>query len=153
METGEIVTQLDGGRRLAYNFPSRPSLEKARQGNALLKIFISIIQIVTCLSLTVLLAVQTDEADQGGGGVMGIGASSGRTSSNVDMKVGAERILKPLTAWSAFAVIASSILNAIPNPTMFHALLVLGIYVVAMLFGGKGVESCYRRLRTLISDS
>lgn len=103
----------------------------------MLKIFISIIQIVTCLSLVVLLAVQTDKAEQGGGGVMGLGASSGRTAGNVDMAVGAERILKPLTAWSAFGVLASSILNAIPNPTLFQIVLVFGIYIVAMLFGGK----------------
>jgi protein translocase SecG subunit len=137
MKSLRIVTQLDARRRLSYNFPSRRAVERAQQGNALLKIFISIIQIVACLLLVVLMAIQTDKAEQGGGGVMGLGASSGRTSGNVNMAVGAERILKPLTGWAAFGILASSILNAIPNPTAIHCALVFGVYIVLMLFGNK----------------
>jgi protein translocase SecG subunit len=100
-----------------------------------LNIFITVIQVITALLLVVLLAVQTDKADQSGGGVMGLGAAGGRTSSNIDMPVGAERILKPLTVWVAMGFLASSVLNAIPAPTWIHFVAVLAIYLLAMIFG------------------
>jgi preprotein translocase subunit SecG len=97
------------------------------------------VQVVTTLVLVVLMAVQTDKAEQGGGGVMGLGAASGRTSGNINLPVGAERILKPLTVWIAFGFIASSILNAIPENrlSISHVLIVLAIYLVGMLFGNR----------------
>jgi protein translocase SecG subunit len=100
---------------------------------------ITIVQIVTALILVVLMAVQTDKAEQGGGGVMGLGAAGGRTSGNVNMAVGAERILKPLTVWSAFGFIASSILSAIPADKLqaVHVLGVLVLYLVGMIVGPK----------------
>jgi protein translocase SecG subunit len=100
-----------------------------------LGIFITVIQIITALVLIVLLAVQTDKADQSGGGVMGLGAAGGRTSSNIDLPVGAERILKPLTVWVAMGFLASSVLNAIPQPTWVHFIGVLAVYLLAMIFG------------------
>jgi preprotein translocase subunit SecG len=109
------------------------------RGNSLLHALISIVQVVTTLVLVVLMAVQTDKAEQGGGGVMGLGAASGRTSGNINLPVGAERILKPLTAWAAFGFLASSILNAIPDKvlTIGHVLVVLVIYIIGMLFAGR----------------
>ena len=102
-----------------------------------MEIVISVVQIITALLLIVLLAIQTDKAEQSGGGVMGLGATGGRTSSNIDLPVGVERILKPLTAWTAIGLLASSVLNAIPDDvlTFVHVLVVLVIYVLAMLFG------------------
>ena len=85
--------------------------------------------------LVVLLAIQTDKAEQSGGGVMGLGATGGRTSSNIDLPVGMERILKPLTTWTAMGFLASSMLNAIPNVTIIHFIVVLAVYVLAMIFG------------------
>ncbi len=101
----------------------------------MLKIFISIIQIVSCLTLVVLMAIQTDKAEQGGGGVMGLGAAGGRTSGNINLPVGAERILKPLTVWTAIGFLASSILNAIPKVTFVHVLVIFAVYLLGMLFG------------------
>jgi preprotein translocase subunit SecG len=105
----------------------------------LLQWFVLFLQIVSTLLLVVLMAVQTDKAEQGGGGVMGLGAASGRTSGNINLPVGAERILKPLTAWAAFGFLASSILNAIPDKvlTIGHVLVVLVIYIIGMLFAGR----------------
>lgn len=101
----------------------------------MLDTLIFIVQVVTALVLVVLMAVQTDKAEQGGGGVMGLGAAGGRTSGNINLPVGAERILKPLTVWTAMGFLASSILNAIPKPTFVHVLAVLAVYVLGMLFG------------------
>ena len=100
-----------------------------------MNIFITVIQVIAALLLVVLLAIQTDKADQSGGGVMGLGATGGRTSSNIDLPVGAERILKPLTVWTAMGFLASSILNAIPQPTWVHFIAVLAVYLLAMIFG------------------
>lgn len=105
----------------------------------MLQWFILFLQVVSTLLLIVLMAVQTDKAEQGGGGVMGLGAASGRTSGNINLPVGAERILKPLTAWAAFGFLASSILNAIPDNVLNigHVLVVMVIYIIGMLFAGR----------------
>ncbi len=97
--------------------------------------FVSILQIVTALALVILLAVQTSKAEQGG--VMGLGAAGGRGAGEIDMLVGAERILKPLTRWMAVGFLASSMLSAIERVTIVHFLVVLVLYIVAMLFGNR----------------
>jgi protein translocase SecG subunit len=102
----------------------------------LLHTFIFIVQVLTALLLVFLMAIQTDKAEQGGGGVMGIGAAGGRSSSNINLPVGAERILKPLTTWTALGFLASSLLNALPKVTFIHVLAIAGIYVLLMIFGG-----------------
>jgi len=81
------------------------------------------------------MAIQTDKAEQGG--VMGIGAAGGRTSGSIDMPVGMERILKPLTKWIGIGFLFASILSAIPADkiTVVHFLVTLVIYVFAMLYG------------------
>jgi len=114
----------------------------------MMSMLIFVVQMVLAIALVVLMAVQTDKAQQGGGGVMGLGAASGRTSGNIDMAVGAERILKPLTKWVAIGFLASCILNAIPadklNP--YHVLAVVGIYLVLMLFGNRVWSAITRSL-------
>jgi preprotein translocase subunit SecG len=94
---------------------------------------ILLLQIVAALALIALLAVQTSKAEQGG--VMGIGASGGRGAGEIDMLVGPERILKPLTKWIAIGFLALSFLKAIPNANFVHFIVVLLIYVGAMLYG------------------
>ncbi len=96
-----------------------------------------VLQVVTTLSLVVLMAIQTDKAEQGGGGVMGLGAASGRSSSTITALVGAERILKPLTVWVAVGFLFSSAMNAMPNKTWTHLIGAIVIYLVVMLFGGR----------------
>lgn len=105
----------------------------------MLHTLILIVQVITALALVVLMAVQTDKAEQGGGGVMGLGAAGGRTSGNVNMAVGAERILKPMTIWAAFGFIASSILSAIPATKLsgVHVLIIFGLYLLGMIVGPK----------------
>ena len=61
--------------------------------------FAMILQLVNACLLVVLMAVQTEKVEQGG--VMGIGATGGRQTGGVDLLVGGERILKPLTRWAA----------------------------------------------------
>ena len=98
--------------------------------------FIIILQAIAALSLIILMAIQTDKAEQGG--VMGIGGAGGRSTSEIDRLVGAERILKPLTRWIAGGFLFSSVLAAVPADkiTPVHLLVGVAIYVVAMLYGG-----------------
>ena len=82
------------------------------------------------------MAVQTDKAEQGGGGVMGLGAAGGRTSGQIDMAVGAERILKPLTKWIVVGFLFCCVLNALGDAvSIWHFLGALALYVIIMLFG------------------
>ena len=91
----------------------------------------------SALLFVVLMAVQTDKAEQGG--VMGIGAQGGRLNGAIDMPVGAERILKPLSKWTAVAFLFLSCLTAISgnthNLTIWHILVSLAIYLGVMLYG------------------
>lgn len=98
--------------------------------------FIIIFQAITALALIILMAVQTDKAEQGG--VMGIGGAGGRDTSEIDRLVGAERILKPLTQWMAGGFLITSVLAAIPASKINITYLAVGVafYVVAMLYGG-----------------
>ncbi|HVF09593.1 MAG TPA: hypothetical protein VNA16_02260 [Abditibacteriaceae bacterium] len=97
--------------------------------------FIFILQAITAITLIVLMAIQTDKAEQGG--VMGLGATGGRSSGQIDMPVGAERILKPLTKWIIIGFLFCSALSSMGDlVTIWHFLGALVIYVLVMLFGG-----------------
>ena len=97
--------------------------------------FIIILQALSALGLIILMAVQTDKAEQGG--VMGIGGAGGRSTSEIDRLVGAERILKPLTRWIAGAFLIFSVLAAIPagTITIVHFIIGVVLYAVAMMYG------------------
>jgi preprotein translocase subunit SecG len=99
-------------------------------------IFAIVLQALCAVGLIILMAVQTDKAEQGG--VMGIGASGGRSAGEIDMEVGPQRILKPLTKWMAGGFLASSILAAIDAERIgpLHVLIGIALFVVAMMFGG-----------------
>jgi len=103
-------------------------------------ILLILLQGAAALLFVVLMAVQTDKAEQGG--VMGIGAQGGRLNGSIDMPVGAERILKPLSKWTAIAFLFLSCLTAINgNPdahlTIWHVLAALVIYLGVMLYGNQ----------------
>ena len=95
--------------------------------------FVSILQVIDAISLIALLAVQNSKAEQGG--VMGIGAAGGRGAGEIDMLVGSERILKPLTKWVAIGFLFLSLLSAIPTINFIHFIIIVALYLVVMLFG------------------
>ncbi len=104
--------------------------------NRMLPTLIAILQVLCALGVVILLAIQTSKAEQGG--VMGLGAAGGRGASDVDMLVGPERILKPLTKWIAVGFLFLSLLRAIPRTdlSIVHFGVVVLIYVVSMVYGG-----------------
>ena len=99
------------------------------------QLVVQIFQAMACVAFLVLMAVQTEKAEQGG--VMGIGGASGRSSGEIDMAVGPERILKPLTKWTAIGFLFLSVLSAIPAVNIVHVLIGLAIYVAAMTNGDR----------------
>ena len=102
-----------------------------------------VLQIVSALIFIVLMAVQTDKNEQSG--VMGLGAQGGRMSGSIDMPVGAERILKPMSKWSGIGFLFASVLAA-ANSTLAQPgsnsglpwyVLVggIGVYLFVMILG------------------
>jgi len=103
----------------------------------LLHTLCTVIQIISAIVLVVLMAIQTDKAQQGG--VMGLGGAGARSTGTIDMAVGAERILKPFTRWTCGAFFTFSVLAAIQPNNMhwYHVVIGLVVYILAMMFGGK----------------
>lgn len=145
--SGAGIAQLDVARRVSYNLAGAIVAARAflllevvefccKKFFSVVHILIIIVQAITALALIVLMAVQNDKNEQGG--VMGIGGAGGRDAGEIDMEVGLDRILIPLTRWMAGGFIASSVLAAIPEVKLNFAYLLIGIvlYVVAMLYGG-----------------
>ncbi len=103
-------------------------------------IVLLILQIVSALIFIGLMAVQTDKNEQSG--VMGLGAQGGRMSGSIDMPVGAERILKPMSKWTGIGFLFASLLAAahseLPGGLPWYVLIIaIAIYAGVMLFGDK----------------
>ena len=101
-----------------------------------------ILQIVSALIFIVLMAVQTDKNEQSG--VMGLGAQGGRMSGSIDMPVGAERILKPMSKWSGIGFLFASVLAAAHSELVssnsgglpwYVLVAAIAVYAFVMLFG------------------
>ena len=101
-------------------------------------IVLLVLQILAALVFVILMAVQTDKAEQSG--VMGLGGQGGRMMGSIDMPVGAERILKPLSKWVAVAFLFLSALAAangqgtLPWYVLPAAAVV---YVIVMMVGNR----------------
>lgn len=107
-----------------------------------------LLQVISALIFIVLMAVQTDKNEQSG--VMGLGAQGGRMSGSIDMPVGAERILKPMSKWSAIGFLFASLLAAansqLPQGLPWYTFVgAIGLYVFVMILGNQ-VWSSFLRL-------
>ncbi len=97
-----------------------------------------ILQILAALVFVILMAVQTDKAEQSG--VMGLGGQGGRSMGAIDMPVGAERILKPMSKWVAVAFLflsAMAAMNGEKALEWYHFPIAIALYALVMLFGNK----------------
>ena len=100
--------------------------------------FLLVLQIITALGFVVLMAVQTDKAEAGG--VMGLGGQGGSVGEEVDMTVGPERILKPLSKWLAIAFLFLSSMSAMHGEGNFPwwgFLIGLALYLFVMMVGDR----------------
>lgn len=107
--------------------------------------FLLVLQILAGVVFVILMAIQTDKAEQSG--VMGLGGQGGRMMGSIDMPVGAERILKPMLKWTGFAFLVLSALAAMYGAGKFqiwHLAVAVAFYVFVMLFGDKVWNSILR---------
>jgi preprotein translocase subunit SecG len=98
--------------------------------------FLLVLQVIAALVFVILMAVQTDKAEQSG--VMGLGGQGGRNMGSIEMPVGAERILKPMSKWVAVAFLFLSSLAAINGEdklAWYHFPIALALYLAIMLYG------------------
>ena len=99
--------------------------------------FVIILQVILSIALLILIAITEDKNEQGGG-VMGLGAAGGRSADGVDMVVGMERITKPASRWVGGAFLAVSVVAAFgaQQITIWHILIMAVLYFIAMFYGG-----------------
>jgi preprotein translocase subunit SecG len=105
-----------------------------------------ILQIFAALVFVVLMAIQTDKAEQSG--VMGLGGQGGRNMGSIEMPVGAERILKPMSKWTAVGFLFLSSLAAMNGEGALiwyiHLPIALLMYLGIMLYGNRVWDSFVR---------
>lgn len=99
-----------------------------------------VLQFISATIFIILMAIQTDKNEQSG--VMGIGAQGGRMSGSIDMPVGAERILKPMSKWTAIGFLITSLLAAanseIPTGLPWYVLIAaIAFYAFVMILGNR----------------
>ncbi|PQV63147.1 protein translocase, SecG subunit [Abditibacterium utsteinense] len=100
--------------------------------------FLLILQILAAFVFVILMAVQTDKAEQSG--VMGLGGQGGRSMGAIDMPVGAERILKPMSKWVAVAFLflsSMAAMNGEGSLHWYHFPIAIALYAFVMLVGNK----------------
>ncbi len=108
-------------------------------------IVLLVLQVLAALTFVILMAIQTDKAQQSG--VMGLGGQGGRNMGSIDMPVGAERILKPMSKWVAVGFLFLSALAAMHGEKVlqwWHFPIALALYAAIMMFGDRVWESFTR---------
>lgn len=119
-----------------------------------MNVVLFLLQVISALIFIVLMAVQTDKNEQSG--VMGLGAQGGRMSGSIDMPVGAERILKPMSKWSGIGFLFASLLAAANSQLTqsggtgglpWYAVVGgIGLYLFVMILGDAVWKSFLRAL-------
>jgi preprotein translocase subunit SecG len=103
-----------------------------------MSIVLLVFQVIAALIFVVLMAVQTDKAEQSG--VMGLGGQGGRNMGSIDMPVGAERILKPMSKWVAIGFLFLSAMASMNGEGVlqwWHFPIAIALYLGIMLYGNK----------------
>jgi len=103
---------------------------------------ITILHIISCVGLVAVIMLQTTKSEGSSGGAgLGWGTIGGKSSASVNVPVGIERILQPLTTWLALTFFVTAILNAVDGERFTATLSVLGpLYIVAMIWGPKALR-------------
>lgn len=97
-----------------------------------------VFQVIAAIIFVVLMAIQTDKAQQSG--VMGLGGQAGRNMDSIDMAVGAERILKPMSKWVAVGFLflsAMAAMNGEDKLEWWHFPIAIVLYLAVMMLGDK----------------
>jgi preprotein translocase subunit SecG len=103
-----------------------------------MSIVLLVLQVIAALIFVILMAIQTDKAQQSG--VMGLGGQGGRNMDSIDMAVGAERVLKPMSKWVAIGFLflsAMAAMNGEGTLQWWHFPIALVLYLAVMVIGDK----------------
>lgn len=106
---------------------------------------IDILHIVACVGLIVIIMMQVtkSEGSMGTAG-LGWGTIGGKTTAAMNVPVGVERILQPLTTWLAITFMVTACLNAIPKvpEARYNSAVSIigGLWIVALIWGRKASD-------------
>lgn len=98
-------------------------------------VFIEWIHAISCIGLIVVIMFQVTKSEGGSGG-LGWGTIGGKASSSLNVSVGVERILNPLTFWCAVTFLVTALLHSIDAQRLGPALIVIvPVYITLIIFG------------------
>jgi len=111
-----------------------------------LAVIIDILHIIACVGLIVVIMLQVTKSEGSSGGAgLGWGTIGGKSSASVNIPVGVERILQPLTTWLALTFLVTACLKAVPAPKLAGATSIIGpLYFAAMIWGRKAMDGLRR---------
>jgi protein translocase SecG subunit len=110
---------------------------------AFLIFIVKFLHVTSCLGLIVVTLLTASKSETTGGMM---GALGGKVSSAMNLPVGIDRFLQPLTIIFATGFIATAILNALgSNMKWLHFVVVMGLYVLVLTYGKRIVE-LYREM-------
>lgn len=93
------------------------------------------LQIISSIGLTAVIMFQVTKSEGSAGG-MGWGTIGGKASSSLNVSVGVERILNPLTFWLAVTWLMSAMLHSVDDKKLGVMLTVVGpIYIISLIWG------------------
>ncbi|MBI3921078.1 MAG: preprotein translocase subunit SecG [Armatimonadetes bacterium] len=93
------------------------------------------VHVISCIGLVAVIMFQVTKSEGGGGG-LGWGTIGGKATSSLNIPVGVERILQPLTFWCAVTFLVSATLNSVDEKKLGTVLTVVGpLYIIAMVWG------------------
>jgi protein translocase SecG subunit len=109
-------------------------------------VIIDILHIVACIGLIVVIMLQVTKSEGSSGGAgLGWGTIGGKSSASVNIPVGVERILQPLTTWLALTFLVTALLKAVPGPKLAGTTSIVGpLYLAAMIWGRKALDGLRR---------
>ncbi len=105
---------------------------------AFLTFVVSFLHVISCLGL-IMITLLTVTKSETTGGMMG--TLGGKMSSAMNLPVGMDRFLQPLTLIFATGFMVTAILHAMGNSMKwFHFLIGMGLYVFILTYGKQLVQ-------------
>ncbi len=96
------------------------------------------LHVLSCIGLIVVTVLTVTKSETTGGMM---GTLGGKASSAMNLPVGMDRFLQPLTIIFATGFLATAVLNAMGDAMKWmHFVVVMGLYVLILMYGRRMVE-------------